>query len=199
MMTGRQAGVRHLHRRLCWGSSGVSLATATPEGVASLLRVSCPITSSAGENSVHSWVSDGGAFDVVPFLKALLWNSASVEMSPVADALCSLAPGPPLFDGWVCFGCMAIAAGGAGGRGWKSELLFTACLSLTTITPRPPASGSQSHFSWVVSVLLRKPKLLVALQPCSATMTCSSVYSVVSAWVGFAFRGACRQVWLPCT
>jgi len=54
--------------------------------------------SSTGGNPIHSWTSDGGAIGVVPFLKASLWNFNSVEMSPVAIALCSLAPGPP-FDG----------------------------------------------------------------------------------------------------
>jgi hypothetical protein len=41
----------------------------------------------AGENLVHSWTSDGGTVNVVPFLKASPWNFGLVEMSPEAVAL----------------------------------------------------------------------------------------------------------------
>jgi hypothetical protein len=96
------------------GTSGESLATATPVGAAFRVGgVVPPAISCAGENPVHPWTSDGGALDVLTFLNASLWNFDSVTMSCVADALRSWCSVNLFFDGWVCFGRTTSVAGGA--------------------------------------------------------------------------------------
>jgi hypothetical protein len=71
-----------------------------------------PETSSTGENPVHSWTSDGGAFDAVPFLKASLWNSTRSKCLLWQMPTTSRRPVYHFFNGWVCLRCTAIATGG---------------------------------------------------------------------------------------
>jgi hypothetical protein len=55
------------------GALGESLATMTPAGATFPLGGVASPAFSTGENPVHSWMNDGGAY-IVTFLKALLWN-----------------------------------------------------------------------------------------------------------------------------
>jgi hypothetical protein len=118
---GKHAGVRHLSRRLRWGflgrkpSDGDACGCRYPvEGVASLAP------SSMGGNPVHSLDVRWRRIQRRNLPEGVVVEFGSV--SPMASA--SGRPVYPFFNGWVCFGCMAFAAGGVGGRGWKSELLL---------------------------------------------------------------------------
>jgi hypothetical protein len=104
------------------GALGESLTTVTPAGATFPIGGIASPAFSMGENPVHSWTNDGGAY-VVTFLKASLWN--------LTRPRCLEA------------GCEAMVRS----RSCSRDMLELGNDNLLW----PPASGNPvSHLSWVV-------------------------------------------------
>jgi hypothetical protein len=180
----RQVGVRHLSRRMCWGYLGRKPDDADAcgrcfpvEGVVSQQHLpwvkprSIPRRATAAHStSYSSWRR-----------RCEIWLGRDVSCGGCHPLLGARSTPSSMagLDAW-----QSPQAGHEIKAGSRSCSLPHAWARQRWTAMASYLGPSVSNLSWSSVSCHGKSKLLAALQPCSATMTHSSVYSVVFAWVG---------------